>query len=123
VGRKVERTAMKVRARFNYENNRWAGGGDAQRWYEELESIGPENVRARLAQTDAGSPGAIMIGAQTITIGFAQQWLAWHDQRRAERETTFRKCQIFWSRWTALAATATALVAAIGWALTAWRKW
>jgi hypothetical protein len=69
------------------------------------------NVRARLAQTDAGSAGAITIGSETI--GFAQHWLAWHDRQRAEREANFRQWQIFWSRWTALAATATALVVAI----------
>jgi hypothetical protein len=64
-----------------------------------------------------------MIGSQMITIGFAQQWLAWHDRQRAEREASFRGWQIFWSRWTALAATATALVAATGWIVTTiWRK-
>jgi hypothetical protein len=58
-----------------------------------------------------------------ITIGFAQHWLAWHDWQRAEREGSFHQWQIFWSRWMALAATATALVAATGWLLTAWAKW
>jgi hypothetical protein len=53
-----------------------------------------------------------------IVIGFAQHWLAWHDRQRAECEASFRRNQIFWSRWTALAATATALVAAIGWIVT-----
>ena len=53
-----------------------------------------------------------------IVIGFAQHWLAWHDRQRAEREASFRRNQIFWSRWTALAATATALVVAIGWIVT-----
>jgi hypothetical protein len=48
--------------------------------------------------------------------------LAWHDRQRAEREASFRGWQIFWSRWTAFAATATALVAAIGWIVTIWRK-
>jgi hypothetical protein len=42
----------------------------------ELESVGPENVRARLAQTDAGSRGVFAIGTETILIGFAQEWLA-----------------------------------------------
>jgi hypothetical protein len=111
--------------RFNYQKNRWADGDSAKtgRWYETLEDTGPENVRARLAQTNAGSAGIVSIGTEEITIGFAQNWLAWHDQQRADREAGFRYWQIFWSRWTALAATATALVAAIGWAITAWRKW
>lgn len=44
--------------------------------------IGTRNVRARLAQTDAG-PCAIAIDTvTTITIGFAQQWLAWHDEEK-----------------------------------------
>jgi hypothetical protein len=110
---------------FDYERNKWASGNSAaaRSWYHELENTGPENVRVRLAQTDAGSAGSIVIGTESITIGFAQQWLAWHDRQLAEREANFRQWQIFWSRWTALAATATALVAAIGWLLTAWRKW
>ena len=110
---------------FDYEHDKWAiaQADVARRWYDELESTGVENVRARLAQTDAGSAGAIMIGSEMIVIGFAQHWLAWHDRQRAEREASFRQWQIFWSRWTALAATATALVAAIGWIVTAWRKW
>jgi hypothetical protein len=60
--------------RFDYEKSTWAGGDaeQARRWYEEC----PENVRARLAQTNAGSPGAIPIGREmTMTIGFAQEWL------------------------------------------------
>jgi len=95
-----------------------------RRWYGELESIGPENVQALLAQTDAGSAGAtLLIGTEMMTIGFAQHWLAWHDWQRAEREGNFQPWQIFWSRWTALAVTATALMAATGWLLTAWAKW
>jgi hypothetical protein len=67
----------------------------ARHWYDELESTGIENVRARLAQTDAGSAGAVMIGSEMIVIGFAQHWLAWHDRQRAEREASFRQWQIF----------------------------
>ena len=48
-------------------------------------------------------------------MGFVRHCLAWHDRQRAEREASFRRSQIFWSRWTALAATAAALVVAIGW--------
>ena len=92
-----------------------------RRWYGELESIGPENVQALLAQTDAGSAGAtLLIGTEMMTIGFAQHWLAWHDWQRAERETSLRQRQIL---WMALVATAIALVGATGWLLTAWAKW
>ena len=106
--------------RFDYENNKWASGqADVGRhWYDELENTGVENVRAILAQTKAGSAGAILIGSAMIVIGFAQHWLPWHDRQRAEREASFRRSQIFWSRWTALAATAAALVVAIGWIVT-----
>ncbi|MCA1510509.1 hypothetical protein [Bradyrhizobium sp. NBAIM01] len=39
-------------------------------------ALQPQNVRARLAQTDAGSADAIAIGEmQVLTIGFAQEWL------------------------------------------------
>jgi hypothetical protein len=110
---------------FDYERSKWASGNGAQarRWYEELESTGPENVRSLLAQLTIGSAASLRIGTEEITVGFAQQWLAWHDRQRVEREASFRQWQIFWSRWTAFAATATALVAAIGWLVTAWRKW
>ena len=108
---------------FDYEQSRWVGGDSAKarRWYDELENMGPENVRARLAQTDAGSPGAALpIGTDLMTIGFAQHWLAWRDWQRAERETSLRRRQIL---WMALVATAMALVGATGWWLTAWAKW
>ena len=77
------RVAM-TKSRFDYENNRWAGGNAAlaRRWYEELERATPENVRASLDQT-AGSRGAIPIGEVSMTIGFARDWLAWHDQQKA----------------------------------------
>ena len=116
-------TAM-TEPRFDYESNKWASGQAdvGRRWYDELENTGVENVRAILARTNAGSPGAILIGSEMIVIGFAQHWLAWHDRQRAEREASFRQWQIFWSRWTALAATAAALVAAIGWIVTALLK-
>jgi hypothetical protein len=61
-----------------------------------LDRIGPENTRARLAQTDAGSRGAITVGTEpVVTIGFILEWLVWHDKRKAERESTFRANQIF----------------------------
>jgi hypothetical protein len=95
-----------------------------RRWYEALERTGPENVRAILAQTNAGSGGSIAIGTEiSLTIGFAQEWLAWHDRQKTEREAKFRRNQIFWTRWAALAATLAALAAAFGWGLATWSKW
>src|SRR6266446_5375415 len=111
--------------RFPYEQCQWGGNNNEtkRRWYEALERTATENVRARLAQTVAGSAGSISIGTETsLTIGFAQEWLAWHDREKAKRETRFRRTQIFWTAWAALAATVAGLAAAIGWFLTAWRK-
>ena len=114
-----------MQERFPYEQCQWGKNDPVQkRWYEALERTGPENVRARLAQTDAGSAGSIAIGTeQSLTIGFAQEWLAWHDRQKAEREAKFRRRQIFWTAWAAIAASVAALAAAIGWALTTWGKW
>lgn len=106
--------------RFPYEQCRWhAGQPHIQKiWYEELEKIGPENVRARLSQTDAGSGGDHSIGAAFMTIGFAQEWLAWHDARKAKATADHLSRQIFWTRFAALSAFAAAAAGAIGWAWT-----
>jgi hypothetical protein len=109
-----------MQERFLYEQSTWSHGDieRSRRWYDVLERTGPENVRARLAQTDAGSPGSISIGTeQSLTIGFAQEWLAWHDRRKAEREASFRRRQIFWTACAAIAATVAALSAVFGWLL------
>jgi hypothetical protein len=105
-----------TKSRFDYANNRWAGGDAAlaRRWYKELERTNPENVRASLDQT-AGSRGAIRIGEVSMTIGFARDWLAWHDQQKAVREARFRRWQFITS--------ASVLLAGIALALKAWLKW
>jgi hypothetical protein len=48
---------MTKQQRFPYEESRWGGNDNEvkRRWHEVLERTGPENVRARLAQTNAGS--------------------------------------------------------------------
>ncbi|HWS10055.1 MAG TPA: hypothetical protein VN362_19620 [Xanthobacteraceae bacterium] len=111
---------------FPYEKSTWASGNaeHAKEWFEALERTGPANVRARLAQNEASSRGAMSIGTVSVmTKGFAEEWLAWHDRRTAEREANFRGWQIFWTRWAAMAASVAALAAAIGWAFTIyWRK-
>jgi hypothetical protein len=107
--------------RFPYETCTWARNepDKQRRWLDTLEKTGPANVRARLAQTDAGSAGAIAIGTEhSVTIGFAQEWLAWHDRRASEREAKFRATQIFWTRWAAIAASVAASAAFVGWAIT-----
>ncbi|QQO20229.1 hypothetical protein JJB98_10030 [Bradyrhizobium diazoefficiens] len=111
--------------RFPYEKSRWAGSlpEQAKRWFEELETLGPQNVRARLAQTDAGSAGAIAIGTmEVLTIRFALEWLAWRDRGREALETARHNRQVFWTRFAALAATVAAASAAFGWAWTVLHK-
>jgi hypothetical protein len=119
--------------RFPYDQSDYTGGDPetGRRWSETLEKMGAANVRARLAQSDAGSGGSMSIGREvSMVIGFAQEWLAWHDKQVDERtqkaaaiEREFRRQQIYWTRWAALAASTAALAAAIGWFMTAWRKW
>ena len=54
---KCPRRVAMAKSRFDYENNRWAGGNAAlaRRWYKELERTNPENVRASLDQTAWGA--------------------------------------------------------------------
>ncbi|WP_439366010.1 hypothetical protein ACNJYD_08790 [Bradyrhizobium sp. DASA03005] len=107
--------------RFPYERSRWSNLPEqAKRWFEEVETLGPQNVRARLAQTDAGSAGAIAIGElQVVTIGFAQEWLAWHDRKRDALEAERHSHHVFWTSVAAWAATVAAAAAVIGcaWAI------
>jgi hypothetical protein len=115
----------KMQPSFPYLQCQWGMGDPDKRrqWYEALERTGPENVRARLAHTNAASVADISIGTEnSVTVGFAQEWLAWHDQQKAEREAAFRRDQIYWTRWAALAATLAGLAAAFGWGLTGWRR-
>jgi hypothetical protein len=116
---------MQIDDRFPYEASRWSANQpeQAKRWYDELEMIGPQNVRARLAQTHAGSGAAIAIGSVTVmTVGFAQEWLPWHDRRCEALEAERHNRQVFWTRFAALAATVAAASAAIGWAWTIFHK-
>jgi ABC transporter substrate binding protein len=86
-------------ARFPFERCEWRAGDAAmnRRWYEALERLAPENVRAVLAISEVGSRSVIHIGAEAMTKGFAQEWLAWHDAQKAQREDTFRTNQIYWT--------------------------
>jgi hypothetical protein len=115
-----------VTTQYPYQQNSWSRENPElqRRWCEVLERTGPENVRARLAQSNAGSAGSIAIGTEpSLTIGFAQEWLAWHDRQKADREANFRGTQIYWTRWAAFAASVAAFAAAVGWGLTTWRGW
>lgn len=90
---------MQKADRFHYEASRWSAGqpDQAKRWFDELEMIGAQNVRARLAQVNAGSGASLPIGASQMTIGFAQEWLAWHDRSREALEAERHNRQVFWT--------------------------
>jgi hypothetical protein len=110
--------------RFPYEQSEWHCG-ESQRWLEALERMGPENVRSIVYVTYAnvGSRASISVGVVLdMTKGFAQAWLAWRDQQKEKREYAFRKSQIYWTRWAALAATTAAMAGLIGWIVTIWLK-
>jgi hypothetical protein len=112
---------MLAESRFPHETSQWHSGDpdlDA-RWLKALELTGTEGVRIRLAQFGCGSAGVIPIGTElNLVRGFAEEWLAWCDSQKAVREASFRKNQVFWTRWAALAATSAAGAAAFGWAIT-----
>jgi hypothetical protein len=100
--------------RFPYEQTEWHCG-ESERWLKTLERYDAENVRSVLygPYRDTGSRSDITIGTTQMVKGFAQEWLAWHDREKSNQETTFRKRQIFWARWTAISATVTAIAGVI----------
>jgi hypothetical protein len=71
-----------------------------RRWYKACEHVGVEQVRTMVrAAVDrgVGSPGAMAIGTeQNVVLGFCQEWLTWHDRRKAKREDARHWRQIFW---------------------------
>ena len=95
----------------------------SKRWLACLEKVGAENVRARLALVTHGSGAAIALGSETtLTVGFAQEWLSWHDRLKSERDVARHERQIFWTRTAAIAACVAGTSAAIGWAWTIFAK-
>jgi hypothetical protein len=112
--------------RFPYERSRWRSGerDTARQWHEALERVGVESVRIRLTQVNCSSASAMALGTEnTVIRGFAEEWLAWHEAQKAEKEQAFRSSQLFATRWAAAAAsiaTIAVIAAAIGWVLTAW---
>jgi hypothetical protein len=106
--------------KFPYRSSTWHESDDSsERWLLALEKTGPENVRARLLQTNAGSGGSIAIGREVaMTIGFAQEWLGWRDRVKSERAIARHERQIWWARAAAIAASIAGLSAAIGWGWT-----
>jgi hypothetical protein len=102
------------RWRFPYERSTWCHSVEqCRRWYRVCESQGVEQVREQLKAVlarGAGPRGSIAIWTEpSVTIGFCQEWLSWHDRRKANREDVHRRRQIFWPLIVAV------LLAAIGW--------
>ena len=85
------------------------------KWCAALEFTGPENVRLILGQIPTGARSSISVGEVSMAKGYAEQWLAWHDRRKADRESAFRSKQIFWTRWAAIVASLIALGAVLNW--------
>ena len=83
--------ATMTEQRFPYEKSRWTSNAEeARRWYEELERMTTEDVRAHLARYNSGSRGTVTIGAEpNMTKGFVEEWLAWQERRKAQREDGF----------------------------------
>lgn len=106
-----------AKQQFPHEKSIWGQGDELRRWYEALERTGPENVRPRIANKSSHDSVAISTEIN-MTVGFAQEWLAWHDRQKAKREAEFRSTQIFWTRWAAIAASVAALAGVFGWLLT-----
>jgi hypothetical protein len=78
--------------RFRYEKNDAWGQDNAvkRRWYEALEAMGADRVRADMTNVRGGPLGCINIGAgRDVTIGFIYDWLTWHERRARCREKFF----------------------------------
>jgi hypothetical protein len=96
---------------FPYERyNRWSQSPDEKRrWTKALEAENVEAVRRALQKSRAGPPGLIRIGDESMTQGFAEKWLDWHDSRKPN-----------WSKRGVLLALLIAIVGFVGWLL-GWR--
>lgn len=64
--------------------NRWANGDKARHWMLRLEREGVKNVRAMYADHELNAPAERLL-VDDIPIGFARDWLAWHQQSKRHR--------------------------------------
>jgi hypothetical protein len=88
---------------------------ESQRWLEELERLGTEKVR-QILTGPGGAPAAISVGSmKNMTKGFAQDWLAWKDQKKSKDEAALRRRQFRWQRWDIILATGGAAVTVVNW--------
>jgi len=64
--------------------NRWTSGDQARHWMLRLEREGVKNVRALYADHELNAPDQRLL-IEDIPIGFARDWLAWHQQAKRRR--------------------------------------
>jgi hypothetical protein len=64
--------------------NRWTNGEQARHWMLRLEREGVKNVRAMYADHELNAPDERLL-VEDIPIGFARDWLAWHQQSKRSR--------------------------------------
>lgn len=68
--------------------NRWTSGKRAWRWHQELEALGVETVRVRLALAESADP--VPFPYPDIPSGFVLDWLRHHDRTSGQRPTPRR---------------------------------
>jgi hypothetical protein len=108
--------------RFPYEQSEWHNSLEKKKfWYEQLERSGLAAVKFKLSQDSAGSGGSIAVGREiSLTKGFAEEWVAWHDAQQAAADAAFQAKQVRWAKIAAWAGIAAAVLSAIGIAVQFW---
>ncbi len=111
--------------RFPYEDSPWGQSvSDRRFWYEGLERFGPENIRLRLAQDTKTSDQTLTLTVQlTPPKGFAEDWLKWHDERRAAAEEARQERMARAAQGASRAAIAAAIAAFLSAAATGIQAW
>lgn len=82
--------------------NRWTSGKQAWRWHQELEALGVENVRLRLALLDASPP--VAFPDPDMPPGFVQDWLRYCDRKLRAGVARWRTAAILMAALAAAAA-------------------
>jgi hypothetical protein len=85
--------------------NRWTSGKTAWRWHQELEALGVENVRLRLALKDARNP--VDFPDPDIPGGFVEDWLNYHDRKVRRGSANWKAAAVFLALAAAAAILAT----------------
>ncbi|MGD5012150.1 hypothetical protein QT829_22495, partial [Xanthomonas citri pv. citri] len=106
--------------KFPFRDCTWHQNDEtSEAWLDALEKTGAANVRARLALQATSSNAAVPIGRiPVMTMGFAQEWLAWKDKLKSDADIERHERQIRWTRRAAIAASIAAGSTFIGWAWT-----